>query len=127
MKTIWLRLICFACPCLRSGNLIVSAVTLPADQPHGLAIRLHGQGYACIRRWLPILLLRCFFGTKERVNFQAASKAESLPLSQRIKALGKNKYFLIMMGATLTLAIYQTLNGTVATYYSQYVLGHNEF
>ena len=48
-------------------------------------------------------------------------------LSQRIKALGKNKYFLIMMGATLTLAIYQTLNGTVATYYSQYVLGHNEF
>ena len=32
-----------------------------------------------------------------------------------------------MMGATLTLAIYQTLNGTVATYYSQYVLGHNEF
>lgn len=109
------------------GNLIVSAVTLP------LINRMGGDQAAWIKVTLVyavvamILLLWCFFGTKERVNFQAASKAESLPLSQRIKALGKNKYFLIMMGATLTLAIYQTLNGTVATYYSQYVLGHNEF
>lgn len=80
------------------GNLIVSAVTLP------LINRMGGDQAAWIKVTLVyavvamILLLWCFFGTKERVNFQAASKAESLPLSQRIKALGKNKYFLIMMG-----------------------------
>ncbi len=75
------------------GNLIVSAVTLP------LINRMGGDQAAWIKVTLVyavvamILLLWCFFGTKERVNFQAASKAESLPLSQRIKALGKNKYF----------------------------------
>ena len=60
------------------GNLIVSAVTLP------LINRMGGDQAAWIKVTLVyavvamILLLWCFFGTKERVNFQAASKADLL-------------------------------------------------
>ena len=73
------------------------------------------------------LLLWCFFGTKERVNTQAAQEAEKLPASVRFGALIHNKYFLMILFASLFLAVYQTVNGTVATYYAQYILGNNEY
>ena len=33
----------------------------------------------------------------------------------------------MILFASLFLAVYQTVNGTVATYYAQYILGNNEY
>ena len=74
-----------------------------------------------------VLLLWCFFGTKERVNTQAAQEAEKLPVGVRFGALIHNKYFILILISALFLAVYQTVNGTCATYYAQYILGNNEY
>ena len=109
------------------GNMIVSAATLP------IINRMGGDQAAWIKVTLIYsivaigMLLWCFFGTKERVNTQAAREAESLPISVRLGALVRNRYFIIIMLTSLFLAIYQTVNGTSATYYAQYILGNNEY
>ncbi len=109
------------------GNMIVSAATLPVIN------RMGGDQAAWIKVTLIYsvvavgMLLWCFFGTKERVNTQAAQDAESLPIGVRIGALVKNKYFLIILCSALFLAVYQTVNGTCGTYYAQYILGNNEY
>lgn len=109
------------------GYLIVSAATLP------LINRLGGDQAAWIKVTVIysivaiLLLLWCFLGTKERVQMQAAQEAEKLPLRVRFGALLKNKYFLLTLGSTLCLALYQTVNGTCASYYAQYILGNVEY
>lgn len=109
------------------GNIIVSAMTLP------IINRMGGTQAAWIKITLIYsvvamgMLLWCFFGTKERVNTQAAQEAEGLPISIRLSALFRNKYFVIILLSALFLAIYQTVNGTCATWYSQYILGSNEY
>lgn len=109
------------------GNMIVSAMTLP------IINRMGGTQSAWIKITLIYsvvamgMLLWCFFGTKERVNTQAAREAETLPISARLGALFRNKYFVMILLSALFLAIYQTVNGTCATWYSQYILGNNEY
>ncbi|MDO4269468.1 MAG: glycoside-pentoside-hexuronide (GPH):cation symporter [Eubacteriales bacterium] len=109
------------------GNMIVSAATLPiinrmgGDQAAWIKVTLIYSAVAIL------FLLWCFFGTKERVNTQAAQEAEKLPIGVRFSALVHNKYFLLILFSSLFLAVYQTVNGTCATYYSQYILGNNEY
>jgi len=109
------------------GNMIVSAMTLP------IINRMGGNQAAWIKITLIYsivamgMLLWCFFGTKERVNTQAAREAETLPISVRLGALFRNKYFIMILLSSLFLAVYQTVNGTCATWYSQYILGNNEY
>lgn len=109
------------------GNMIVSAATLP------IINRMGGDQAAWIKVTLIysvvaiVLLLWCFFGTKERVRTQAAQEAEKLPVGVRFGALIHNKYFLLILISALFLAVYQTVNGTCATYYAQYILGNNEY
>ncbi len=109
------------------GNMIVSAATLPVIN------RMGGDQAAWIKVTLIYsivavgMLLWCFFGTKERVNTQAAQDAETLPIGVRMGALAKNKYFLMILCTALFLSVYQTVNGTCGTYYAQYILGNNEY
>lgn len=109
------------------GNMIVSAATLP------IINRMGGDQSAWIKVTLIYsivaigLLLWCFLGTKERVHTQAAQEAEKLPIGTRFSALIHNKYFILILLASLFLAVYQTVNGTCATYYAQYILGNNEY
>ena len=109
------------------GNMIVSAATLP------IINRMGGDQSAWIKVTLIYsvvaiaLLLWCFFGTKERVRTQAAQEAEKLPVGVRFSALLHNKYFILILLSSLFLAVYQTVNGTCATYYAQYILGNNEY
>ena len=58
---------------------------------------------------------------------QAAQEAEKLPIGTRFSALVHNKYFILILLSSLFLAVYQTVNGTCATYYAQYILGNNEY
>lgn len=109
------------------GNMIVSAATLPVIN------RMGGDQAAWIKVTIIYsavavgMLLWCFFGTRERVNTQAARDAETLPISVRMGALAKNKYFIMILCTALFLAVYQTVNGTCGTYYAQYILGNNEY
>ena len=109
------------------GNLIVSALTLP------IINRMGGDQAAWIKVTIIYavvafgMLMWCFFGTKERVRTEAAQEAEKLPLTTRFGAMLHNKYFLLILFSSLFLAVYQTINGTCATYYSQYILGNNEY
>ena len=103
------------------GNMIVSAATLP------IINRMGGDQSAWIKVTLIYsivaigLLLWCFLGTKERVHTQAAQEAEKLPIGTRFGALIHNEYFILILLASLFLAVYQTVNGTCATYYAQYI------
>lgn len=107
--------------------MIVSAMTLPVIN------RMGGDQAA----WIKItfidsvvamgMLLWCFFGTKERVNTQAAQEAETMPISVRLGALFRDKYSMMILLSSLSLAVHQTVNGTCATWYSQYIPGNSEY
>ncbi|MGG5317651.1 MFS transporter [Enterococcus sp. AZ072] len=108
------------------SNMIVTALTLPFIN------RLGGDQKA----WITVtavygvvafgMLIWTFLGTKERFHTTAAAEAEALPFTQRLKAAGQNKYFIIMFMTVICLSIYQNVNGTVSTYYAQYILGNAE-
>lgn len=70
-----------------------------------------------------LLLLWCFFFTKERVNVVDESGGEKLPIKTSIKVLAQNKYFVIAFLFFFALAFYQTVSGTMLTYYCKYFLG----
>lgn len=108
------------------SNMIVTALSLP------LINFLGGDQ----RAWIIVtavygiiafgMLMWTFLGTKERFHTKAAAEAENLPFLVRLKAALQNKYFIIMFLMVMALALYQNVNGTVSTYYAQYVLGNAE-
>lgn len=49
-----------------------------------------------------------------------------MPFAQRLKATLKNKYFIVLTLTMMAVALYQNVNGTVATYYAQYMLNNVE-
>lgn len=75
-------------------------------------------GIAC-----SLLLLWCFFFTKERVQVVDETKGEKVPLKTAIIVLFKNKYFIIAFLFFFALAFYQTIAGTMLTYYCKNFLG----
>lgn len=75
-------------------------------------------GIAC-----SLLLLWCFFFTKERVQVVDDAKGEKLPLKTAIAVLFKNKYFILAFLFFFALAFYQTVAGTMLTYYCKNFLG----
>ena len=108
------------------GNLIVTALTLPF-------INMLGGGQ---KAWITVcavysivaffMLLFCYKGCQERFHTDAAKEAEAMPFAQRLKATLKNKYFIVLTLTMMAVALYQNVNGTVATYYAQYMLGNVE-
>ena len=108
------------------GNLIVTALTLPF-------INMLGGGQ---KAWITVcaiysivaffMLLFCYKGCQERFHTDAAKEAEAMPFAQRLKATLKNKYFIVLTLTMIAVALYQNVNGTVATYYAQYMLGNVE-
>ena len=75
-------------------------------------------GVAC-----SLLLLWCFFFTKERVQVVDDANGEKLPLKTAITVLFKNKYFILAFLFFFALAFYQTVAGTMLTYYCKSFLG----
>ena len=75
-------------------------------------------GIAC-----SLLLLWCFFFTKERVQVVDDSNGEKVPLKTAVTVLFKNKYFILAFLFFFALAFYQTVSGTMLTYYCKNFLG----
>lgn len=73
-----------------------------------------------------VLMLWCFFQTKERVAVKDNLDGEKLPVSMALKILFQNKYFWIITLYFIFTALYMTFNGTMLTYYCKYLLNNEE-
>lgn len=108
------------------GNMIVTACTLPF-------IRVLGGDQ---RAWIIVtvvysviafgMLMWTYLGCTERIHDVATSRAESLPFLTRLTAAMRNRYFLLLLATMIAVSVYQNVNGTVSTYYAQYILGNAE-
>ena len=108
------------------GNIVVTLTFLP------LVNRMGGGQDAWVKLTAvygiisAILMLICFFNTKERVEVLDDVGGEKIPLSKAIPALFKNKYFIILFLFFVLIALYQTFSGTMLTYYCKWNLGNDE-
>lgn len=106
------------------GRILATAATLPLVKLLGDDQRawiMAATIYAVISL---VLLLICFFNTKERVQFEAQTDSK-VPIGTSLKALLKNKYWGLGLLLWGMLSIYQTLSGTSLSYYSKYILNNS--
>lgn len=108
------------------GNIVVTLTFLP------LVNRMGGGQDAWVKLTAiygiisAILMLVCFFNTKERVEVLDDVGGEKIPLKKAVPALFKNKYFVILFLFFVLIALYQTYSGTMLTYYCKWNLGNDE-
>ncbi|WP_017470399.1 MFS transporter [Amphibacillus jilinensis] len=106
------------------GALLVNLVTLPVVSAYGggqLGWFLMALTYGV---FASILLILNFKNTKERVILtKDDEKLKKTPIKQGIKALVKNKYWLIVISVMLVTFINSGLSG-VNVYYAEYILGN---
>lgn len=75
---------------------------------------------------LTALMFFCFYNTKERVEVLDDVGGEKIPLRLSVPALLKNKYFYIMFLYSMLFSAYQSLSGTMATYYCKWRIGNED-
>ena len=108
------------------GNIVVTLTFLP------IVNRMGGGQDAWVKLTAvygiisAILMLICFFNTKERVEVLDDVGGEKIPLKKSIPALFKNKYFIILFLFFVLIALYQTFSGTMLTYYCRWNLGNDD-
>lgn len=69
------------------------------------------------------MMLFCFAVVRERVVVNDEAGGEKVPLIKAVKALAKNKYFIMLFLFFVSFAMYQTFAGTMATYYCKWIVG----
>lgn len=105
------------------GRILATSVTLPLVSFFGGDQRAWVIS-ACIYAVIAlVLLLICFFYTKERVQFTAEQQEAKVPIMTSLRALLKNKYWAMGLGLWAVLSIYMTISGTAMSYYSKWILG----
>lgn len=67
-----------------------------------------------------------FKNTKERVDIKTTEKKETIPFKQNLKALLKNKYWILTIFIVILSFIGAGLSG-VAVFYAKYILGNENF
>lgn len=68
------------------------------------------------------MMLFCFAVVRERVEVKDGLGSEKVPLTQAVKALARNKYFVLLFLFFVMFAMYQTFAGTMATYYCKWIV-----
>ena len=105
------------------ANFIVAATTMPLIQALGGTSRAWSMTYAIFTGVAVILFIINFLGTKEVVG-EEASKRETVPVKIGLKALIRNKYWIIVTTLGAFTSIFSALMISVNTYYSQYILNN---
>ncbi|MFA0077703.1 MFS transporter [Vibrio artabrorum] len=106
-------------PLAKTAYLLCS-VAIPAvlasfdNQVVGYRVVMTAIGILCT-----ILVLVCFFGTKERVDFQYS---ENISFAKQFKFLMKNEQALMIFAAQISVMIMNTLKYGSAAYFVKYVL-----
>ena len=82
--------------------------------------------YACIA---VALLLYCFFGTKERVDFRELEEKQEVKKSNKKSfiTMFKNQYWWLCFGLWGVMVLTSTVNSTVLSYYCEYLLGSTAY
>ena len=108
------------------GNVMITLLYLPL-------VRMLGDNQDA---WIKVtvvyavvltgLMFFCFYNTKERVEVLDESGGDKVSLKRSIPALLKNKYFYIMFVYSMLFSAYQSLSGTMATYYCKWYIGNGD-
>lgn len=73
-----------------------------------------------------LMMLFCFVNVRERVVVKDEAAGDKVPLKKALPALFKNKYFILLFLFFVSFAMYQTFQGTMATYYCKWIIGDTD-
>lgn len=108
-----------------AGTLIINTFTLPLVEYFGNNASAWTKTFCVFGILAVAAFLINFFGTKERVKPAASEsgKIEEVPFIVGIKALFKNKYWLMMTGMLALFFLMYSVNGGAGVYYAKDILG----
>lgn len=107
------------------GTLSISTLTLPVVKFFGNDARAWTYTFIVFGIVAVVFFLLTFLGCKERVGShldESNRNSKPIPLAQGLKALTKNKYWLIMTGVLLLAYITMAINGGATVYYAKTLL-----
>lgn len=108
-----------------AGTLIINTCTLPLVEYFGDNAPAWTKTF-CVLGFLAVTaFLINFLGTKERVKASGTEdgKTEDVPFAAGIKALFKNKYWIMMTGMLALFFLMYSVNGGATVYYAKDILG----
>ncbi|MDD3339195.1 MAG: MFS transporter [Lachnospiraceae bacterium] len=109
-----------------AGTLIINTFTLPLVEFFGNNASAWTKTFCVLGALSVVAFLINFFGTKERVKpvlEEETGKAAVVPIKEGIKALFKNKYWIMI---TIVLAFFfmmYSINGGATVYFAKEILG----
>ena len=109
-----------------AGTLTINTFTLPLVEHFGNNAAAWTKTFVVFGFVAIVAFLFTFFGTKERVRASENSgetKAEDVPFVTGIKALFKNKYWIMMTGMLALFFLMYSVNGGATVYYAKDILG----
>ena len=108
-----------------AGTLLINTFTLPLVEFFGDNPFAWTKTFCVFGDLSVIAFLINFFGTKERVKAVAADtgeKIEDVPFKEGIKALFKNKYWIMMTGMLGLFFLMYAVNGGATVFYAKDIL-----
>lgn len=113
-----------------AGTLLINTFTLPLVEEFGNNPSAWTKTFCVFGVLSVAAFLFTFFGTKERVkaaNTQNESKrAENVPFKEGVKALFRNKYWIMMTGMLALFFLMYSVNGGATVYYAKDILGDKD-
>ena len=109
-----------------AGTLIINTFTLPLVEKFGNDASAWTKTFFVFGFLAVAAFLINFFGTEERVKPAAQAedgKSADVPFSEGIKALFKNKYWIMMTGTLALFFLMWSVNGGATVYYAKEILG----
>ncbi|MDE7330645.1 MAG: MFS transporter [Lachnospiraceae bacterium] len=108
-----------------AGTLTINMCTLPLVEYFGDNAPAWTKTFCVLGVLAVAAFLINFFGTKERVKSAGAEagKTEDIPFTVGIKALFKNKYWIMMTGMLALFFLMYSVNGGATVYYAKDILG----
>lgn len=115
-----------------AGTLIINTFTLPLVEFFGDNASAWTKTFCVFGILSIVAFLFTFFGTKERVHAAGteaaadgteADKEKDIPFLVGLKALFKNKYWIMMTGMLALFFLMYSVNGGATVYYAKDVLG----
>ncbi|WP_251389955.1 MFS transporter [Mediterraneibacter agrestimuris] len=104
------------------ATMVITSVTLPIINGLGGDQAAWIKTMTVYASLAVAMFLICFKCTRERVT-EELGQQEKVPVKTALKAVMKNKYWLMLIGVWLLYAVNTTFSGTTTVYYAQYILG----
>lgn len=107
------------------GRILVTAISLPIVEAFGDGLGAWIKTSFIFATIAVLLLLFCFFGTKERVNFRELEEKQEKKKTNKesFKVMIKNRYWALCLGLWGVMVLTSTANSTILGYYAKYILG----